>query len=293
VTRLLRTLTHTRPSSPHSTRTSHLTAQQRAAVARSLAPGLHLISGAPGTGKTEVVAQTIAELYHGAGSSESTDGTTTHRRQQRILVLAQSNTTLDALCSRVTQLGVSGAHLVRLGINSSGSRAKDNGGGHSSYDLSAQGRMNWCLQRRLYLLGLVSVLAQSLYVPGDVGGTCEVAHCFYSEHVRSRHERSILEASPSGADRASPFVAFAATPQFAAYCSAGGSATSASATTVDGIFTAVEGLFSELAQYRPLERLRTQSQRADFWLASRVSRSPPTSSFPDAPSKLPTEEENV
>jgi intron-binding protein aquarius len=57
---------------------------------------------------------------------------------------------------------------------------------------SKQGRVNWSLARRSYLLDQVQYLSRSLNIYGDMGYTCEIAEYFYLEQIQSRIEQFYL-----------------------------------------------------------------------------------------------------
>ena len=202
-----------------------------------------MILGPPSTGKSCVAAHIAASLYSSAGD-----------RPQRTVLLAQSQSVLDNLLGLLVTMGIKAHHLMRLGGSS--------GDGAECYDFSQRGRLNWCLARRLYLLGLVSALASSLEVVGDVGASCELAGYFFMEHVKALQERCLVEKSPN-----SPFSAFVQSEAFQQFCAA---EKLPSPSAPGACFAVIAGIFSELAEYIPLEKLRSKRQRHDFWLASKV-----------------------
>ena len=184
------------------------------AIRSGMNPGLSLIVGPPGTGKTDVAVQTISNLYH-------------NFPDQRILILTHSNQVwlplpnrtanrtlllmspfaaqaLNDIFSKIMQRDIDERFLLRLGI---GERDLRQG---TQKDFSKYGRVNHCLERRLQLLDIVEKLNTSLGVsPGplgfvlmqhdvhlplpsseqlgtNVGYTCETAGHFYTYHVESK-----------------------------------------------------------------------------------------------------------
>lgn len=65
-------------------------------------PGLTVIVGPPGTGKTDVATQVISNLYHNFPN-------------QRTLLIAHSNQALNQLFEKITALDIDERHLLRLG----------------------------------------------------------------------------------------------------------------------------------------------------------------------------------
>jgi intron-binding protein aquarius len=282
------------------------TAAQVEAVRSSLSPGLTLVVGPPGTGKTDTVVQAIACLYHNFPS-------------QKILLVTHSNQALNDIFAKLLHgTDVAPRHLLRLGA---GERDLD-----SDEDFSKAGRVGAVLARRLECLAEVERLGLCLGAPGDVGYTCETAGYFFEHHVRPRvdafrrHFRlpappppASLSAAATAADAeaaaaegpgayvryerelaaraaeidaaalnalasASPVAeAFPFTPFF----------TSAPRADAGGIFRAGAGalahlraaeacirhlatLADELAGFRAFELLRTQRARTDFMLVKQA-----------------------
>ncbi len=65
-------------------------------------PGLTLIVGPPGTGKTDVAVQIISNLYHNFS-------------EQRTLIVTHSNMALNQLFEKIMALDIKEQHLLRLG----------------------------------------------------------------------------------------------------------------------------------------------------------------------------------
>lgn len=66
-------------------------------------PGLTMIVGPPGTGKTDVAVQIISNIYH-------------NYPNQRTLVVTHSNQALNQLFEKIIALDVDERHLLRMGM---------------------------------------------------------------------------------------------------------------------------------------------------------------------------------
>merc|ERR1719193_334609 len=143
------------------------TPTQVEAIRAGTNPGLTMVVGPPGTGKTDVAVQIIANLYH-------------NFPEQRTLIVTHSNQALNQLFEKIMALDVDERHLLRLGH---GEEALE-----TEKDFSRYGRVNYVLAKRLELLEEVTRLQKSLGVTGDVAYTCETARFFYLYQVLSRWE---------------------------------------------------------------------------------------------------------
>ena len=130
------------------------TPTQVEAIRAGTNPGLTMVVGPPGTGKTDVAVQIISNLYH-------------NFPEQRTLIVTHSNQALNQLFEKIMALDVDERHLLRLGH---GEEALE-----TEKDFSRYGRVNYVLAKRLELLEEVTRLQKSLGVPGDVAYTCETA----------------------------------------------------------------------------------------------------------------------
>jgi len=70
-------------------------------------PGLTVIIGPPGTGKTDVATQIISNIYH-------------NFPEQRTLLVARSNQALNQLFEKIVALDIADRHLLRLGHGEEG-----------------------------------------------------------------------------------------------------------------------------------------------------------------------------
>jgi hypothetical protein len=82
--------------------TPHPRVLQVEAIRSAMQPGLTLVVGPPGTGKTDLAVQVIANLYH-------------NHPHERTIVVAHSNTALNQLFEKIMALDIDERHLLRLG----------------------------------------------------------------------------------------------------------------------------------------------------------------------------------
>ncbi|KAL6255928.1 hypothetical protein P5V15_013168 [Pogonomyrmex californicus] len=144
------------------------TPTQVEAIRAGMQPGLTLVVGPPGTGKTDVAVQIISNLYHNFPN-------------QRTLIVTHSNQALNQLFEKIMALDIDERHLLRLGH---GEEALE-----TEKDFSRYGRVNYVLAKRLDLLLEVQRLQESLNVKGDVAYTCETAGYFFMYQVSTRWDR--------------------------------------------------------------------------------------------------------
>ncbi|KAG1657217.1 RNA helicase aquarius [Nymphon striatum] len=144
------------------------TATQVEAIKSGMQPGLTLVVGPPGTGKTDVAVQIISNIYH-------------NFPDQRTLIVTHSNQALNQLFEKIMALDIDERHLLRMGHGEESLETEK--------DFSRYGRVNYVLAQRLELLKEVARLQESLDVSGDVSYTCETAGHFFLYQVLSRWEK--------------------------------------------------------------------------------------------------------
>lgn len=86
----------------HRRNTIRFTPTQIEAIRAGMQPGLTLVVGPPGTGKTDVAVQIISNLYH-------------NHPNQRTLIVTHSNQALNQLFEKIMALDIDERHLLRLG----------------------------------------------------------------------------------------------------------------------------------------------------------------------------------
>jgi len=152
------------------------------AIRSGVNPGLTMVVGPPGTGKTDTAVQVVNLLFH-------------NFPDQKIVLVAHSNQALNDLFEKIVALDIPERYLLRLGRGISELDFKK--------DYSKWGRVNHMLQRRLDLLARVEVLADSMGLSGqDIAYTCENARHFYTHHVQRKWAEFQLAVKAAGKDGA-------------------------------------------------------------------------------------------
>ncbi|CAG5126688.1 unnamed protein product, partial [Candidula unifasciata] len=226
------------------------TPTQVEAIRAGMQPGLTMVVGPPGTGKTDVAVQIISNIYHNFPN-------------QRILVVTHSNQALNQLFEKIMALDVDERHLLRLGH---GEEALE-----TEKDFSRYGRVNYVLAQRLELLQEVNRLQISLGETGDMSYTCETAGYFYIYQVLSRWEEFQSKIKPYiGQDEHvkqiealfpfNKFFANAPQPLFKRKTFA------EDMDIAEGCFSHIKKIFTQLEEFRAFELLRSGSDRANYLL---------------------------
>ncbi|XP_046750844.1 RNA helicase aquarius isoform X2 [Diprion similis] len=226
------------------------TPTQVEAIRAGMQPGLTLVVGPPGTGKTDVAVQIISNLYHNFPN-------------QRTLIVTHSNQALNQLFEKIMALDIDERHLLRLGH---GEEALE-----TEKDFSRYGRVNYVLAKRLDLLMEVQRLQESLNVKGDVAYTCETAGHFFMYQILARWERfngrikqrSGSNPSPNIVSQEFPFHKFfdnAPQPLFKER------SYNEDMEIAQGCFRYVERMFAQLEEFRAFELLRSGLDRSKYLL---------------------------
>ncbi|KAF5195306.1 Rna helicase aquarius [Thalictrum thalictroides] len=227
------------------------TPTQIGAIISGVQPGLTMVVGPPGTGKTDTAVQILNVLYHNCPT-------------QRTLIITHSNQALNDLFEKIMQRDVPARYLLRLGQGEQ-ELATD-------LDFSRQGRVNAMLVRRLELLQEVERLARSLQLPEDVGYTCETAGYFWLLHVYSRWEQFLAACSqnqdkPSFVKDRFPFTEFFSdTPQPVFT----GQSFKKDMRSAKGCFRHLKIMFQELEECRAFELLKTTADRANYLMTKQA-----------------------
>lgn len=230
------------------------TPTQIEAIRSGMQPGLTLVVGPPGTGKTDVAVQIISNLYH-------------NHPNQRTLIVTHSNQALNQLFEKIMALDIDERHLLRLGH---GEEALE-----TEKDFSRYGRVNYVLRQRMELLNKVGKLQESLGVAGDQAYTCETAGYFYLYQVLARWEKfsnrveQIRERAGGELEwaevftREFPFTKFfadAPQPLFK------GESFVADYEMAQSCFRYIAHIFQELEEFRAFELLRNGLDRSKYLL---------------------------
>jgi intron-binding protein aquarius len=220
------------------------------AIRNGVQPGLTMVVGPPGTGKTDTATQILHCLYH-------------NEPGQRTLLITHSNAALNDLFQKLMQRDVPARYLLRLG---QGEADLD-----TDLDFSRVGRVNAMLSRRLELLSEVEKLATCLGVPEDVAYTCETAGHFWLLHVLSRWEKFEADAKtakdPAFVVGRFPFTSFfAAAPQplFT------GKDLEADLSKANGCMRHIRTMFTELEECRAFELLKGMGDRSNYLLTKQA-----------------------
>ena len=230
---------------------------QANAIRSGLSPGLTTIIGPPGTGKTDVAVQIIANLYHSFPT-------------QRTVIVTHSNAALNDIFDKVMARGdVDERYMLRLGSGEKNLQTTS----ASSHDFTKNGRVAHILSRRGDLLEKVQQLSESLGLSGaserGANGapsyTCETSEYFFFHHVKKRMDLFEATVKSQGAGNAIsdlfPFNKYF--PELE----------TEHLVTLDGArdkFAKIKAIFDELAEYRPIELLRSQRQRTDYLLTKQA-----------------------
>ncbi|KAH8294727.1 hypothetical protein KR018_002206 [Drosophila ironensis] len=229
------------------------TPTQIEAIRAGMQPGLTLVVGPPGTGKTDVAVQIISNIYH-------------NHPNQRTLIVTHSNQALNQLFEKIMALDIDERHLLRLGH---GEEALE-----TEKDYSRHGRVNYVLAKRIDLLSQVQRLQEAIGVNGDNAYTCETAGYFYLYNVMARWEKfqSQISAHRNEEDMTKlsslfetefpfgKFFADAPQPLFK------GSNYDELMETAESNFRYISDIFTELEEFRAFELLRSGLDRSKYLL---------------------------
>ncbi|KAK5135217.1 hypothetical protein LTR08_005466 [Meristemomyces frigidus] len=235
------------PADTAKTNAVRFTPAQVSAIASGTQPGLTVIVGPPGTGKTDVTVQIIANIYR-------------NWPQERTLLIAHSNQALNQLFAKLVGGEVEARHLLRLG--------------HGEEELATEarfgkaGRVESFLERGAVLLGKVQVLAQGLGVLGMHGGSCEAAGYFYAVHVLPRWAAfwKAVGEEEGGADVVALFPFHAYFADAAEILWPAGASREVLVEAARGCERHLRRVFEELEEIRPFELLGGQRDKADYLL---------------------------
>ncbi|KAF4628114.1 hypothetical protein G7Y89_g10039 [Cudoniella acicularis] len=220
------------------------------AIISGTQPGLTVIVGPPGTGKTDVATQIINNIYHNFPS-------------QRTLLIAHSNQALNQLFQKIVALDIDERHLLRLGH---GEEELD-----TEANFSKHGRVESFLENSSGYLREVDRLAANFGAPGAHGASAETAGYFNSVYVEPAWTRfeEVAKSPESTAEsilEAFPFHSYfsnAPQPLFPPEADK-----DALIDIANGCYHHVSKIFTELADVRPFEILRRDRDRSNYLLTN-------------------------
>lgn len=225
------------------------TPAQTQAITSGTQPGLSVIVGPPGTGKTDVATQIINLLYH-------------NFPQERILLVAHSNQALNQLFQKIIALDIDSRHLLRLG------HGEEDLDSEASY--SKHGRIESFMDNRSGFLAEVDRLAASLNVQGAHGNSCETADYFNKVYIQPAWSRFWDQAHSPDATTESVIQSF---PFHVYFSNAPNQPLFSTDKPVEDLVATAAGcehhisrIFTELGAIRPFELLRQPRDKANYLL---------------------------
>ncbi|KAM0436183.1 hypothetical protein ACHAPT_003075 [Fusarium lateritium] len=226
------------------------TPAQVEAITSGTQPGLTVVVGPPGTGKTDVATQVINNIYH-------------NYPEQKTLLLAHSNQALNQLFAKIVALDIDERHLLRLGH---GEEELDTEGNFSKH-----GRVESFLENRDRYLLEVRKLAASLGAPGVHENSAETAGYFNTVYVVPAWTKFLQIANADVSSvveivEAFPFHAYFSDAPQPLFPPEGDRETILD--IAQGCYHHISKIFSELADALPFEILRRDRDKANYLLTS-------------------------
>ena len=234
------------PSDVPKVNQTRFTPVQVEAIASGTQPGLTLIVGPPGTGKTDVATQIISNIYHDFPS-------------ERTLLIAHSNQALNQLFQKIVNLDIDGRHLLRLG--------QGEGDLETDQNFGKYGRVESFMDNRAYYLAEVDRLAANFGAPGAHGNSCETAGYFNTVYCTPAWKKFWDVAA---ADDADPSMILSSFPCHQYFQDAPQPLFPPGATKdeIDSIAKGcqrhIDRIFSELEDIRPFEIIRNNEDKTNY-----------------------------
>lgn len=234
------------PSDAPKLNSVRFTPAQVEAIMSGTQPGLTVIVGPPGTGKTDVATQIINNIYHDFPT-------------QRTLLIAHSNQALNQLFQKIINLDIDERHLLRLGH---GEEDLETSANYGKY-----GRVESFLDNRARYLVEVDRLAANFGAPGAHGNSCETAGYFNAVYVVPAWSKfwdfaNGDESSVSAVVSSFPFHQyFENAPQM---LFPPGATKEAVLDIAKGCERHIDKIFSELNDILPFEILRSSKDKTNY-----------------------------
>ncbi|OJJ95874.1 hypothetical protein ASPACDRAFT_47224 [Aspergillus aculeatus ATCC 16872] len=228
--------------------TVRFTPAQVEAITSGTQPGLTVIVGPPGTGKTDVATQIINNIYHDFPN-------------ERTLLIAHSNQALNQLFQKIVALDIDERHLLRLGH---GEEELETDSNYSKY-----GRVESFLENRNFFLSEVTRLAASIGAQGAHGNSCETAGYFNTVYIQPAWAKFWDHARAEDVSNEEVVAAFPFHDYFSNAPQPVFEPTAPKETILDvakGCQRHIDKIFSELEDIRPFEILRQQKDKANYLL---------------------------
>ena len=221
------------------------------AVVSGTLPGLTMIVGPPGSGKTDVAVQIISNIYHNFPN-------------QNILLITHSNQALNQLFEKIVALDINPLHLLRLGHGEDELEIE----GSEGAEWGKYGRSKSYLEKRIQLLADVDKLAASLSIDGAHGNSCETAGYFYHFYIVkliTEFRKIIEDESKSVEDLLSvfPFIDFFNNVEDGLFVN---KSRQEIIEKLHLCLTFIEKMFLEVENVRAFELLRTSKDRSNYLL---------------------------
>ncbi|KAF4971671.1 hypothetical protein FSARC_1549 [Fusarium sarcochroum] len=226
------------------------TPAQIEAITSGTQPGLTVVVGPPGTGKTDVATQVINNIYH-------------NYPEQKTLLLAHSNQALNQLFTKIVALDIDERHLLRLGHGEEDLGTEGN--------FSKHGRVDSFLENRDRYLLEVRKLATSLGAPGAHENSAETAGYFNIVYVVPAWNKFQQIANADGSSAAEivdafPFHTYFSDAPQPLFPPQGDK--EQILEVAEGCYSHISKIFSELADALPFEILRRDRDKANYLLTS-------------------------
>ncbi|GMM36482.1 hypothetical protein DASC09_038070 [Saccharomycopsis crataegensis] len=236
----------------------HFTKSQVDAIISGLSPGLTLILGPPGTGKTDVATQIVSSIVQNFSF-------------EKTLIITHSNHGLNHIFTKINDLGtIDGQHLLRLGH-----------GGQYLYgdkdeeSFSKFGRVENALNDIPILLDKVNKLSESLSIEGYHGNSCETSLLFFNVYIKRLWKSFLyeLKENPNSNEvliNKFPFKKFLHEEFKTANLFDESAEFKENVSEAAYYYGCVATLFEKLQSYRPFEVLRSSKERSNYMLVKQA-----------------------